>query len=238
MTDKKFYFHLTYLPEGQSFSMLARNINDSGNYDVQLSSKYDPENFDLDIKEDFRRFYALLPQMNNEIDVIVFGFLKANVQTAISFLDYHLKRYSENGENPGNFLQFIKELIINKFNTKLSEGRRQNIADWIQARENELKDNLKPVHAGEKIKWKGTPSQFGYLFLELVKQGFIEPPMRNGEYNYKGLARICYDYFDIESKPEKKTTPENLAKELNPESNRLSDTKRAKFTIPDKADLG
>ena len=231
MTDKNFYFHLTYLPEGQSFSMLARNMNDSGNYDVQLSSKYDPENFDLDIKEDFRRFYVLLPQMHNEIDVIVFGFLKADVQTAIAFLDYHLKRYSENGENPGNFLQYIKELIINKFKAKLSEGRQQNIADWIQIREHELKNNMKPVHANEKIKWKGTPSQFGYLFLALVKQGFIEPPMRNGEYNYTGLSRLCNDYFDIE------TTPQNLTKELNPDKNTLSETKRAKFTIPDLFDL-
>ena len=74
MTDKNFYFNLTYLPEGQPFSMLARNMKDSGNYDVQLSSKYDPENFNLELKEDFRRFYALLPQMHNEINEIAFGF--------------------------------------------------------------------------------------------------------------------------------------------------------------------
>jgi len=91
----------------------------------------------------------------------------------------------------------------------------------------------------EKIKWKGKPSQFAFLFLELVKHGFIEPPFHRGESNnYTGLSRLCYQYFDID------TTPENLTKELKPDNektgtrkNTLSDTNRAKFTIPNLSDL-
>jgi len=81
----------------------------------------------------------------------------------------------------------------------------------------------------EKIKWLGTPSLFGYLFLELVKHGFIEPPLYNGDPNYTGFARLCFQYFDID------TTPGNLIKEMNPEKNTLSDTKRLKF--PDLSEL-
>lgn len=83
----------------------------------------------------------------------------------------------------------------------------------------------------KKIKWTGTPSQFGYLFTELIRQGFIEPPLYNGEMNIKGFARLCWECFDIN------TTPQNLEKECNPNKNDLSETKRAKFTIPNISDL-
>jgi hypothetical protein len=83
----------------------------------------------------------------------------------------------------------------------------------------------------KKIKWNGTPSQFGYLFTELIKQGFIEPPLYNGEMNISGFSRLCWECFDIN------TTPQNLEKECNPNKNDLSETKRAKFTIPNLSDL-
>ena len=102
----------------------------------------------------------------------------------------------------------------------------------------------KPTLSNNKIKWNGTPSQFGYLFLELVKHGFIEPPPHGSEWSYSGLAKQCYQYFHIESKPGKLTTLENLIKELQPDNiktgnrkNTLCDSIRAKFTIPDLPDL-
>ncbi len=82
-----------------------------------------------------------------------------------------------------------------------------------------------------KIKWLGSPSIFGFLMTELVKRGYIEPPLRNGESNYAGFAKLCYQYFDID------TTQENLIKEMNPGKCTLSDTKREKFTIPELSDL-
>lgn len=99
-------------------------------------------------------------------------------------------------------------------------------------------NNQAPGQSFDKIKWKGTPSQFGYLFLQLVEKGYIEPPLYNGDPNFTGLSRLCFQFFDIE------TTPGNLTKEMTPgtpkkgnDKNTLSQTKRAKFTIPNLSDL-
>lgn len=50
-----------------------------------------------------------------------------------------------------------------------------------------------------KIKWLGTASQFGYLFKELVKKGFIEVPKgkRGKEKSIRMLAQLCHDAFSI-----------------------------------------
>lgn len=173
-----------------------------------------------------------------------FNFINTqSINTVFEFLDFHLKRYTE--RNPGKekmFLLFVKECISGtgivetangskmKMYQPIHEGRKETVKDWIETKNNEIK-NGKPLPAGGKIKWSGTPSQFGYLFLELVKNGFIEPPLYNGETNYKGLARLCYQNFDIN------TTPGNIEKEMNPNKNTLSDTKRAKFTIPNISDI-
>jgi hypothetical protein len=82
----------------------------------------------------------------------------------------------------------------------------------------------------ERIKWKGSPALFGYIFSELVKNGFIDPPLFRGDPNYAGLAKLCFQYFNVNE-----TTIENLIKEMNPKKNSLSDTKRAKF--PNLSDL-
>jgi len=85
--------------------------------------------------------------------------------------------------------------------------------------------------ANEKIKWLGTPAQFGYIMTELIGKGFVEPPLYNGEPNFSGLTRLCFQAFNID------TTPGNLKNEMNPKRNTLSDTKRQKFTIPNISDL-
>lgn len=126
--------------------------------------------------------------------------------------------------------------------TKLTEKRRALIKEWITNKKKELTISPSFVQANskpsDKIKWVGSPSQFGYILLELVKHGFIEPPLYNGEPNFTGLAKLCYNCFSID------TSQENLIKEMNQVKNTLSDTKRAKikisdadFTIPDLSDL-
>jgi len=126
--------------------------------------------------------------------------------------------------------------------TKLSEKRRALIKEWVTNKKKELNPSLsltqgtgKPT---DKIKWAGSPSQFGYIILELVKHGFIEPPLYHGETNFTGLAKLCFNNFNID------TSQENLIKEMNQAKNTLSDTKRAKikisdteFNIPDLSDL-
>lgn len=79
----------------------------------------------------------------------------------------------------------------------------------------------------EKIVWKGSPSQFGYLFLELVKKGFIELPKTRGIYSNTQFAKTCYTVFNID------TTLGTLIKALNPKDNKLTDANRKAFVIPD-----
>jgi hypothetical protein len=83
-------------------------------------------------------------------------------------------------------------------------------------------------YKGEKLIWKGTPSQFGFIFSELAKQGYIDHPKTFSEWSYAKYARICLQVFDIN------TTQGNLEKELNRAigKNTLSDTKQLKFNIP------
>ena len=82
-----------------------------------------------------------------------------------------------------------------------------------------------------KLKWKATPALFGYIFLELAKKGYIDFPLHNGEINPTGLAKICFEIFEID------TTRDNLIKEMNENKHTLSDTKREKFAIPELKDL-
>jgi hypothetical protein len=67
--------------------------------------------------------------------------------------------------------------------------------------------------------------------LELIKKGYIEPALHNGESNFSGFARLCGEYFEIE------TTPSNLQRVLQEGKNRLSQIKREKFRIPELNDL-
>ena len=140
--------------------------------------------------------------------------------------------YNENRAKKVNkkpFLLFIQEMLPNF--PEISEARKNTIIEWVEEKLKDIKNNITPIQANERIKWQGTPSQFGHLMLELVKQGFVGTKLHNGETNFSALARLCFNCFEIE------TTIGNLTKELNPEKNTLSDTKRAKFTIPNLSDL-
>jgi hypothetical protein len=168
----------------------------------------------------------------------------------LNFLDFHFSKYIGNSID---FLYFIETFLTTDpleytrpdyipdpdgtttfivYRRRLLDSpKKQVLFEWLETKKKEIQQSKISVKQDEKIKWNGTPSQFAYLFLELVKHGFIEPPLYNGEQNFTGLSRLCYQYFDIQ------TTPGNLIKEMNPEKNTLSDTKRAKFTIPDISDL-
>ncbi|MCF8369436.1 MAG: hypothetical protein K9G76_10375 [Bacteroidales bacterium] len=102
-----------------------------------------------------------------------------------------------------------------------------------------LIDNLKKsmdnrVHKRNdenKIKWLGKPAHLGYIFSELAKNGFIELPVTNGEISYSKLGRILFNVFDID------TTSGNLEKEVNENKNTLSNSNKAKFTIPELSQI-
>jgi hypothetical protein len=145
------------------------------------------------------------------------------------FMEFYREHGSPKIINKKPFLIFIKEML--PYYPEISDSRKHTILEWVNEKLADLKNSMKPVPTNDKIRWKGTPSQFGFLINRLVCHGFIDPPIYNGETNFTGLARLCYDHFEIE------TTLGNLTKEVNPEKNTLSDTKRAKFTIPDLIDL-
>ncbi len=99
--------------------------------------------------------------------------------------------------------------------------------------ETEYKNIVQPEiqYIEEKIKWLGSPSQFGYLFLQLIDGGFIELPIGRGNPNYAKLARMCLEKFQIKGKSS------SITKELTPKGNSLEPPNRIAFKIPDIKDL-
>lgn len=98
---------------------------------------------------------------------------------------------------------------------------------------------VKPKH--EKIKWLGSPEQFGYIFGELVAKGYIELPTRQTEGSIPKLAELCLSYFEIPvSKGQtqgRQTTIENLKRALNSNKNTLSAKGKATIKLPQLDDL-
>lgn len=93
----------------------------------------------------------------------------------------------------------------------------------------------------ERIKWLGSPEQFGYIFGELASKGYIELPTKNGEGVFSKLAELSLMYFELTTTKGKnvgkQTTPENLERALNPETNQLSIKGKANLKLPPIMDL-
>jgi hypothetical protein len=122
--------------------------------------------------------------------------------------------------------------LIDSDNT-LIQGAIDFIQKLISEHEKliQLESKSIEIHKSNRIKWVGSSSVFGYLFIELVNNGFIEMPLRNGEVNYSAFSRQLMNAFDVPS------TEGNLANECNPNKNSLSLVKRNKFSIPRISDL-
>jgi hypothetical protein len=106
----------------------------------------------------------------------------------------------------------------------------EEIIKWLELEHTKLKPDL-ASNKIEKLRWLGTPSQFGFIFNELAERGFIEIPKTHGKESISKFANICYALFEIEA------TPGNLAKELNPNKCTLSNTNRKFFKFPNITDL-
>ena len=90
------------------------------------------------------------------------------------------------------------------------------------------------IEPGEKLQWNCKPAVAGYIISELIRKGYIEPPVTHGELSYAKLGAICNELFTVANHT---PTPESWRKVLNPESSTLSDHKRAKLSLPDSNDL-
>lgn len=93
----------------------------------------------------------------------------------------------------------------------------------------------------EKIKWSGSPEQFGFIFGELAAKGYIELPTKETEGRFSKLAELCLQYFEILStKGEtkgKQTTKKNLERAINPRTNNLTIKGKRTLTLPRIEDL-
>lgn len=90
-------------------------------------------------------------------------------------------------------------------------------------------ENLKQEQAqtNQKLKWTGTPSQFGFIIDLLIQGGYIQKPITS----FAKDSNIYLSIFDID------TTPTTLTKEVSETTNSLEAPNRIKFKIPPKSDL-
>lgn len=139
--------------------------------------------------------------------------------------------------NPNEFNERKKEAIQRSvkyiYNIKerieeLCELSPENNKELENREETEIKKEIeknKPLL--KRLKWIGTPAQFGFMINELIGKGYIERP--TGSFNKD--AEFYLSLFDIN------TTVGNLANEVNENKNSLTGTNAAKFTIPHKDKL-
>ena len=93
----------------------------------------------------------------------------------------------------------------------------------------------------EKIKWLGNVEQFGFLFGQMVTQGYVELPTKNTEGSIAALAALYHQYFEIKAtkgvNKGKQTTTENLERAINTASNSLSLKGKNVLKLPPLKDL-
>jgi hypothetical protein len=160
------------------------------------------------------------------------------------FLNFHYDKFKEH--RPGREFDFLfhidentegeKGLIFKKLDTSeeqyLSESKRKLIKDWIATQKKKLEEEQKNTQgANNKIKWNGSPEILGFLFLELVHKGYIDPPLYHGKPNFTGLSRLVGQTFALDS------TPGNLERAFNESNNQLTDYKRDRFEIPPLSEI-
>jgi len=174
-------------------------------------------------------------------EIFISTLYKQNFMEIKDFLDFHLANYD--GDKL-SFLRKTKYAIDQYFahgstlyfkedysiQPHIDNPKTKEINSWFEKCNQEYDMTIDKI-SREKLKWVGTAAQFGWVFLELAKQGFIELPKTGGQDSYTKYARYCYDAFDID------TTPRNLIKEMNPRSNSLTFANKKGFKIPDRSDL-
>jgi len=113
----------------------------------------------------------------------------------------------------GLYVQFLKEKKM-EINNPQFENNNEPLPETIQTN-------------NQKLKWNGTPSQFGFIIDLLIQGGYLEKPTAS----FAKDANFYLQIFDIE------TTNTTLAKELSEGTNSLATKNRNKITIPNKDKL-
>jgi hypothetical protein len=131
----------------------------------------------------------------------------------------------------GIFSPYFKEPEAEKLNIRNAfENWYEKFGESDEEIENkkigpELKQSGKTTK--KKLKWMGTPSQFGFIIDLLTEGGYLQKPTGS----FAKDAELYFSIFEIE------TTESTLTKELSETTNSLNTVNRKKFTIPSKDEL-
>lgn len=220
------------------YSIVLPGESVKSKYQVQLANKdlkCNSETGDIQISDD--KFIS-----SDRLDeILIITLYKQDFMEISDFLDFHLVEYK------GDKLWFLKKtkyVIDNYFASgytvydnvdyslqpHIENPKTNEIYNWFD-KWNQEYDITNDKTSLKKLKWLGTPSQFGWVFLELADKGFIELPKTGGQDSHTKYANYCFGIFDID------TTPGNLIKEMNPKSNSLTFANRNEFTFPEISKL-
>jgi hypothetical protein len=122
---------------------------------------------------------------------------------------------------------FIEEInVIN--NLYISETKKEILLQDFQKKDETMQEReIKHLNNEQKLVWKGTPSQFGFIIDRLIKGGFLDKPTSS----FAKDAAFFLRHFEIDC------TEQTLAKELSENTNSLETNNRKKISIPDKDKL-
>lgn len=74
----------------------------------------------------------------------------------------------------------------------------------------------------QKLKWLGTPAQFGFVIQELIGKGYLEKPAGSNAKDVKALL----EHFEVNGKES------TIEKELSVNQNSMSANNRSRFRVP------
>ena len=178
----------------------------------------------FEVGEDWNiELIRLISSVNKLIDEI--GYNGLNLRRHVKFSTSYLELGEAIHEAEINgLLNFICNAILN-LQTNL-----KYISEQFQ------RYSLRPIIAesstatDEKIKFNGGPALLGFLMKQFIAKGYIDLPFVNGDTSIERLATLCYEKFEMEGELS------SLKKYMGGTKN-ISETKAAKFLIPDFRDI-
>lgn len=91
-----------------------------------------------------------------------------------------------------------------------------------------------PAEPGAKLTWNCKPAIAGFIISELIRAGYIDPPVRRGDLNLKELARTCNQIFDFK---DFKPGVDGWRNNVDETRNELTAVPRAKLKLPERDQL-
>jgi hypothetical protein len=146
-------------------------------------------------------------------------------------------RHSKEKGSIPNRIQYLELVLLEyrtfagKVQSKFNHGFGERIHAEIKRLKMELVLSKKPD--SDKLVWLRKPSEFGYIFFQLIENGFIQDPS-GFKMSPKGIAEVLLEHFDFEQG----TTIQTLTKALTNDPANLGDKTFEKLKFPHSAQLG